>query len=583
MIKRFRSGSYFSLQTQQRLAWVLLIVLMVAFALVVGDQAVLRYETYKATAFDLGNMDQATWNTLHGHFLQFTNHSDNWYGPPIRLAQHVEPIFFLLALLYVFHADPVILLVFQTLAMMAGALPAFLLTRKALPTLPLMAPLIVLGYFLAPALLGQTLFDFHPVALVSPLFLFAALALNYRRYVWFVIACVLAAMCKEEIGAVAGLFCLVAIWKYRIPRLGLAIAIGGFAYTLICFLVIIPHFNNWATQSNFWYRYEALGATPAAAVKNILLHPWILFGVVITVNRIYYLAGLVRNTGFLALLAPEWLIPTLPELAINLLSSDGASYSGVYQYNAAIIPFVIIASIHGARRLYMFWYGLRGEAEEQYLLCEDVVLGRTTYAPGKPLPGSHVVLALVQGIWMVLTRVWHFLVERIHLGVLLAGLKHRFVLLHSRMRDLAKWLPISWLQKSMALYVVCMMVLNLIIIWPVLSSFLPTQVPGAREQEIQRLLDMIPPNAVVSAGGNINPHLTDRRYITVFPELTVPTFTAGQGIPVQYVIVDLDDVSPENKSFSDNFLDVLNQIQRTGEFKPIAQADGVLLLERVKQ
>ena len=30
---------------------------------------------------------------------------------------------------------------------------------------------------------------------------------------------------------------------------------------------------------------------------------------------------------------------------------------------------------------------------------------------------------------------------------------------------------------------------------------------------------------------------------------------------VNYVIVDLDNASPENKAYSDNFLDVLNQIQ----------------------
>ncbi|GLV58393.1 hypothetical protein KDH_52260 [Dictyobacter sp. S3.2.2.5] len=51
---------------------------------------------------------------------------------------------------------------------------------------------------------------------------------------------------------------------------------------------------------------------------------------------------------------------------------------------------------------------------------------------------------------------------------------------------------------------------------------------------------------------------------------------------MDYVIVDLDNASPENKAFSDNFLDVLNQIQRTGEFRPIAQADGVILLVREK-
>src|ERR1700753_2862851 len=161
MIKRFRSGIPFSLPVQKRIAWLLLIVFVVVYVIVLCDQSILRYTTYIATAFDLGNMDQATWNTLHGHLFEFTNHSDNWYGAPIRLAQHVEPIFLLLSLLYVFFADPRTLLIFQTLALAAGALPVFLVARKSLPTLPLFAPLMVLGYFLAPALLGENIFDFH--------------------------------------------------------------------------------------------------------------------------------------------------------------------------------------------------------------------------------------------------------------------------------------------------------------------------------------------------------------------------------------------------------------------------------------
>src|SRR2546421_3823755 len=49
-------------------------------------------DTFKATAFDLGNMDQVMWNTIHGRLFQFTNQAIDWYGPPTRLAIHFEPI-----------------------------------------------------------------------------------------------------------------------------------------------------------------------------------------------------------------------------------------------------------------------------------------------------------------------------------------------------------------------------------------------------------------------------------------------------------------------------------------------------------
>ena len=56
------------------ISWVLLGLLMLLYAVWMSDQALLRYNTFIAGAFDLGNMDQAIWNTLHGRPFQFTNH-----------------------------------------------------------------------------------------------------------------------------------------------------------------------------------------------------------------------------------------------------------------------------------------------------------------------------------------------------------------------------------------------------------------------------------------------------------------------------------------------------------------------------
>src|SRR6266436_3350162 len=144
----------FDLRAQQNIAWGILILIMLVYMVDMSYQAILRYDTFKATAFDLGNMDQVLWNTIHGRWFQFTNQAIDWYGPPTRLAIHVEPILLPLSLLYAFHADPRILLVFQTLALAAGAFPIFLLTRKYLPEWPLLAPLMTIVYLLSPALLG---------------------------------------------------------------------------------------------------------------------------------------------------------------------------------------------------------------------------------------------------------------------------------------------------------------------------------------------------------------------------------------------------------------------------------------------
>ena len=157
----------FDLHVQQKIAWGLLLLIMVIYMVDMSYLAILRYETFKAGAFDLGNMDQVLWNTIHGRFFQFTNQAIDWYGPPTRLAIHFEPIILPLSLLYALHADPRILLVFQTLALGSGALPVFLLTRRYIPEWPIFAPLMATAYLLSPALLGLNIFDFHPVSLAT--------------------------------------------------------------------------------------------------------------------------------------------------------------------------------------------------------------------------------------------------------------------------------------------------------------------------------------------------------------------------------------------------------------------------------
>src|SRR6266702_953748 len=82
----------FDLHAQQKIAWGLLVLVMVVYALEMSHQAILRYDTFKAGAIDLGNMDQVLWNTIHGRFFQFTNHAIDWYGPQTRLATHFAQV-----------------------------------------------------------------------------------------------------------------------------------------------------------------------------------------------------------------------------------------------------------------------------------------------------------------------------------------------------------------------------------------------------------------------------------------------------------------------------------------------------------
>ncbi len=111
-----------------RLAPLLLALMIGAYFLFFSFLTVRRHQAFQSTAFDLGIYDQALWNTTHGDILRSTNEA----GFDSLLADHFQPTLLLFALLYLVHAGPATLLVGQTAILALGALPAYGLAMHTL-------------------------------------------------------------------------------------------------------------------------------------------------------------------------------------------------------------------------------------------------------------------------------------------------------------------------------------------------------------------------------------------------------------------------------------------------------------------
>ncbi len=211
--------------------------MMAAYALFFGSLAVLRHNAFQTTAFDLGNVDQAVWNTIHGRPLAMTNIE----GLSNRLGTHVEPILLPVSLLYLVWSDPRALLLLQTVVIALGAWPVHRLARRALSR-PDQAPgapppsafaeevlplLFAAVYLLTPALQSANLFDFHAVALAPTFFLLALYGLETRRWGGYALFALLTMSCKEDMPllvAMLGLYALVIRreWIAGLATLGVA-------------------------------------------------------------------------------------------------------------------------------------------------------------------------------------------------------------------------------------------------------------------------------------------------------------------------------------------------------------------------
>jgi hypothetical protein len=140
------------------------------------------------------------------------------------------------------------------------------------------------------------------------------------------------------------------------------------------------------------------------------------------------------------------------------------------------------------------------------------------------------------------------------------------------MKPFATVISIPRLQWVVVVWIIMMALLNLFIILPTLNSFWADHDPGSREQQIQQLLNMIPPDASVSASDDLNPHLSERQLLAVFPSVCLDSSCTRT---VQYVIVDLNSLTIENRAAATSELNALSR-----QFRLIARKEGVELFVR---
>jgi uncharacterized membrane protein len=325
---------------------VLLVSAIVADAAGFAALSALRHEAFTTGRFDLGNMVQAVWSTAHGHPLRMTD----LHGDQIsRLAAHVDPILVVFAPLWWLWPSPHMLLVAQACGVALGAVPVFLLTRKHLGS-PRAALGFGLAYLLYPATGWLTLNEFHPVALATPLLLFAFWYLDEDRLLPFSVCALAAAACKEEIALVVAGFGIWYAIAHRRWAAGAAIAVTGGAWAAVAIGVVIPHYNAGA-ESDFYGRYSEVGGSAGGILKTTFTHPLRIAEAALGARDLHYLLDLVAPLAALCLLAPLVLVAALPELAINLLSSTTTQTSIHFHYTAGLIPPLVIGAIFGAKRL----------------------------------------------------------------------------------------------------------------------------------------------------------------------------------------------------------------------------------------
>ena len=309
----------------------------------------------------MGQMDQALWNTLHGNWLQDTR-PDGHNAP--RLTDHVEPIFFVIPLVFLIYSGIESLFVVQSVALALGALPIFWIARRRLEN-QWAASAFAAVYLLFPALQAANLAEFHAITFAPAPLLFA---FNYaEEHAWkrYVLFSLIALAVQEDI---ALLVFAMAIWatfqltagrrqspdkriRFHVSHFTVnlnlvpsLIAIFSALWFILAVFVIVPHFSPGGRSVYVGGRYPWFSPNPIKLIEAI---PQIISSLMVP-DKWAYILGLLASSGLIALLDPVMLLVGSPLLLLNLLSSYPAQYSGTYHYSAPVVPYFVLAAIGGA-------------------------------------------------------------------------------------------------------------------------------------------------------------------------------------------------------------------------------------------
>ena len=324
----------------------LLWIAIAAFATGMSALSVLQQRAFRTGRFDVGNLTQAVWSTAHGRFLQMTDLQGEQIS---RLGAHFDPLVAAFAPLWWLWPSPELLLVVQAAGVALGALPVFWLARKHLRR-EWAGLAFALVYLLYPPTQWLVVDDFHPVALATPLLLYAIWYLDEDRLLPFGLFAGLACLTKEQIGLVVAMLGLWHAFAHGRRRSGLVIFVAGAAVAIVATAVVVPHFAPGA-GSPFEGRYDAVGGSPAGIARTAVEHPLRLVDASSEHRDVAYLWNLLVPLLGLPLLSPLLAASALPELGLNLLSSTKTQTSIHFHYTAGAIPGLVAGAVLGAARL----------------------------------------------------------------------------------------------------------------------------------------------------------------------------------------------------------------------------------------
>lgn len=330
------------------------------YAAVLMSYSTAKHLLFQSTAFDLGYFDQATYLVSQGEIPVVSFWGYHFMGG------HADWIVYALAGLYRLHPTVYWLLGAQAMALASGGLVTWKLARQA-DLNEQWANTLTTVYLLQPLIFNINLFDFHAEVIAVPCILTAVWAARSGYLGWFTFVTIIALGCRDSLSlniAVMGIWLMIFEHRRRAGAIALTL---GLLWFYLATQWVIPHFRPGGLEAVG--RYAEFGDSIPAILASLIQRPqvWILH--ILT----------LPNLGYGALLFGPWiwglkwgrsllpLLPVLPTIATNLLTTYSAQKDIIHQYSLPIIPFLWLTALaaisqnlsHDGKQSKFSWLQLR--------------------------------------------------------------------------------------------------------------------------------------------------------------------------------------------------------------------------------
>ncbi len=327
-----------------RLYWfrILLVIIIILYTVLFSWLSIQRQAAF-FSGFDLGNMDQTMWNTIHGHFFTLTNGENNL----LRFSIHADIILAIISPIYYIWDNVNLLLIFQSFIISLGIIPVYLLSQKLLKNKFLSFVLVAL-YILHPSLEWANIYDFHSITLAIPIIILAYYLAYIKKYKLYYFAIFLALLCREDVTLIISTMGIVIFFFLKNHRLGVITTLIGISWFFLDLGLLIPIFSTGhQTWSLAFYQLQAGDNTSQPSLASTFSSLITQSGsLLISGYAIKYYLLILKPFAYLPLLALPFILPSMPTILLNVLSSKAFMTSPILHYESGLIPFMMISTIY---------------------------------------------------------------------------------------------------------------------------------------------------------------------------------------------------------------------------------------------